>query len=177
MAAHQASPSLEFSRQEHWSGLPFPSPMHESEKWKWSRSVMSNSSRPHGLEPTRVLRPWDFLRKSTGVACQSLLSGIFVLVVPFDWSTLQGHHPGFLPHLLLVLIGIYSTHLFGCTGSQLQHLGYFYPHWGMWDPVPRSGIKLGLPALGVHTLSRWNSQPPSIVYSHSPFSVRRLLTP
>ena len=28
------SPSLGFSRQEHWSGLPFPSPMHESEKWK-----------------------------------------------------------------------------------------------------------------------------------------------
>ena len=25
-------PSLRFSRQEHWSGLPFPSPMHESEK-------------------------------------------------------------------------------------------------------------------------------------------------
>ena len=34
MAAHQAPPSLGFSRQEHWSGLPFPSPMHESEKWK-----------------------------------------------------------------------------------------------------------------------------------------------
>ena len=32
MAAHQAPPSLEFSRQEHWSGLPFPSPMQESEK-------------------------------------------------------------------------------------------------------------------------------------------------
>ena len=32
-AAHQAPPSLGFSRQEHWSGLPFPSPMHESEKW------------------------------------------------------------------------------------------------------------------------------------------------
>ena len=31
-AAHQASPSLGFSRQEHWSGLPLPSPMHESEK-------------------------------------------------------------------------------------------------------------------------------------------------
>ena len=30
-AAHQAPPSLGFSRQEHWSGLPFPSPMHESE--------------------------------------------------------------------------------------------------------------------------------------------------
>ena len=32
MAAHQAPPSLGFSRQEYWSGLPFPSPMHESEK-------------------------------------------------------------------------------------------------------------------------------------------------
>ena len=42
-AAHQAPPSLGFSRQEHWSGLPFPSLMHESEKWKWSRSVMSDS--------------------------------------------------------------------------------------------------------------------------------------
>ena len=41
-AAHQAPPSLGFSRQEHCSGLPFPSPMHESEKWKWSCSVVSD---------------------------------------------------------------------------------------------------------------------------------------
>ena len=39
-------PSLGFSRQEHWSGLPFPSPVHESERWKWSCSVVSNSSDP-----------------------------------------------------------------------------------------------------------------------------------
>ena len=32
------SPVPGFSRQEHWSGLPFPSPMHESEKWKLSLS-------------------------------------------------------------------------------------------------------------------------------------------
>ena len=31
-AAHQAPPSLGFSRQEHGSGLPFASPVHESEK-------------------------------------------------------------------------------------------------------------------------------------------------
>ena len=73
MAAHQASPSLGFSRQEHWSGLPFPSPMHESEKWKWSRSVMSDPQRPHGLQPTRLLHPWDFPGKSTGVGCHCLL--------------------------------------------------------------------------------------------------------
>ena len=46
MAAHQDPPSLGFSRQEQWSGLPFPSPMHESEKSKWSRSVMSDPQRP-----------------------------------------------------------------------------------------------------------------------------------
>ena len=42
-AAHEAPPSLGFSRQEYWSGLPLPSPMHESEKWKWSRSVVPDS--------------------------------------------------------------------------------------------------------------------------------------
>ena len=70
MAAHQAPPSLGFSRQEHWSGLPFPSPIHESEKWKWSRSVMSNPQRPHGLQPTRLLRPWDFPGRSTNTIAQ-----------------------------------------------------------------------------------------------------------
>ena len=32
--AHQAPLSMGFSRQEHWSVLPFPPPMHESEKSK-----------------------------------------------------------------------------------------------------------------------------------------------
>jgi len=53
MAAHQAPPSLGFSRQEQWSGLPFPSPMHSGKGktmelvnglvvargWKWSAQV------------------------------------------------------------------------------------------------------------------------------------------
>ena len=67
------SPSLGFSRQEHWNGLPLPSPMHESENWKGSLFVVSNSSRPHGLQPTRLLHPWDLPGKSTGVGCQLLL--------------------------------------------------------------------------------------------------------
>ena len=72
-AAHQAPPSLGFSRQEHWSGLPFPSPMHESEKWKWRCSVVSDPQRPPGLQPSRLLHPWDFPGKSTGVGCHCLL--------------------------------------------------------------------------------------------------------
>ena len=73
MAAHQVPLSLGFSRQEHWSGLPFPSPVHESEKWKWSRSVVSDPQRPHGLQPSRLLHPWDFPGKSTEVGCHCLL--------------------------------------------------------------------------------------------------------
>ena len=45
----------------------------KSEKWKWSRSVVSDSSRFHGLQPTRLLHPWDFPGKSTGVGCHCLL--------------------------------------------------------------------------------------------------------
>ena len=90
MAAHQAPSSLGFSRQEHWSGLPFPFPMHESEKWKWSRSVVSNSQRPHGLQPSRLLRPWDFPGKNTGVGFlkQSFKSNIVCI-----GHQRLGHHP------------------------------------------------------------------------------------
>ena len=42
-------------------------------KVKWSRSVVSDSSRPHGLQPTRLLHPRDFPGKSTGVGCHCLL--------------------------------------------------------------------------------------------------------
>ena len=73
-AAHQAPQSLGFSRQEHWSGLPFLSPMHASEKWKWSLSVMSDSGDPmdcsppgssiHGIFQARVLE-WGAIAFST----------------------------------------------------------------------------------------------------------------
>ena len=47
--------------------------MHESEKCKGSRSVVSDSSRPHGPQPTRLLCPCGFPGKSTGVRCHCLL--------------------------------------------------------------------------------------------------------
>ena len=50
-----------------WVAISFST--HESKKWKGSRSVGSNSSRPHGLQPTSLLHPWDFPGKSTGVGC------------------------------------------------------------------------------------------------------------
>ena len=40
-------------------------------------SVVSDSLQSHGLEPTRILHPWNFPGKSTGVGCHFLLQGIF----------------------------------------------------------------------------------------------------
>ena len=42
-----------------------------------SCSVMPNSLQPHGLQPTRLLYPWDFPGKDTGVGCHFLPQGIF----------------------------------------------------------------------------------------------------
>ena len=42
-------------------------------KWKWSRSVVSDPQWPHELQPSRLLCPWDFPGKSTGVGCHCLL--------------------------------------------------------------------------------------------------------
>ena len=40
-------------------------------------SVMSDSLRPLGLKPTRLLCPWDFPGRNTGVGCHALPQGIF----------------------------------------------------------------------------------------------------
>ena len=52
-----------------------------------SHSVMSNSLRPHGLQPARLLCPWDSPSKDTGVGCHALLRGIFPT---------KGSNPGLL---------------------------------------------------------------------------------
>ena len=64
-AAHQAPLSLGFSRQKHWSGWPFPSPMHESEKQSEVTQLYPTLSDPmdcslpgssvHGIFQARVL--------------------------------------------------------------------------------------------------------------------------
>ena len=45
---------------------------------------MSDSVRPHGLQPTRLLRPWDFPSKSTGVL--NVLPGSSVSM----WASMLG---------------------------------------------------------------------------------------
>ena len=53
----------------------------------FSHSVVSDSLQHHGLQPARLLCPWDFSGKNTGVGCHFLLQGIFPT---------QGSNLGFL---------------------------------------------------------------------------------
>ena len=62
-------------------------------KWSESCSIMSDSLRPHRLEPARLFRPWNSSGKNTGVGSLSLLQGIFLT---------QGLNPG-LPHYRQIL--------------------------------------------------------------------------
>ena len=52
-----------------------------------SSSVVSNSLQPHGLQPARLLCPWNSLGKNTRVSCHFFLQGIFPT---------QGSKPGLL---------------------------------------------------------------------------------
>ena len=58
------------ARTLEWVAISF------SNTWKWKVKVKSLSRvdpyRPHGLQPTRLLHPWDFPGESTGVGCQCL---------------------------------------------------------------------------------------------------------
>ena len=53
----------------------------------FSRSIVSDSLQPHGLQPARLLYSWDSPGKNTGVGYHSLLQGIFLT---------QGSSSGFL---------------------------------------------------------------------------------
>ena len=168
MAAHQALLTLGFSRQEHWSRLPFPSPMHESEKWKWSRSVVSNSWRPHGLQPTSLLHPWDFPGKSTGVGCHCYhrLSEHVSESHSAVSKSLQTHglyspwnSPGQNTEVssLSLLQGIFPTQGLNPGLPHCRWILYQLSHQGSprilsLVDLPNPGIHMGSPALQVDSL-------------------------
>ena len=64
-------PGILQARTLEWAAISFSNAW----KWKvkWSRSFVSDSQLPHGLQPTGLLSPWDLPGKSTGVGCHCLL--------------------------------------------------------------------------------------------------------
>ena len=62
-------PGILQARTLEWVAISFSNAW----KWKWSRSVVSDPQRLLGLQPSRLLCPWDFPGKSTRVGCHCLL--------------------------------------------------------------------------------------------------------
>ena len=104
MEAHQAPPSLGFSRQEHWSGLPFPSPLM---RYSLEINVITVQLRRKGeVNSYKVI--------SIVLCCAQSLSHVQLFATPWTvanqaslsmgfprqeyWSGLQCPPPGDLPH-------------------------------------------------------------------------------
>ena len=69
--------------------------MNESGKWKWSRSVVSDPQLLHGLQPSRLLRPWDFPGK--------VLMWMEIRLVKMILNTLSGGCQLDFPHIFRLL--------------------------------------------------------------------------
>ena len=67
------------AKSSQWrKGWPFQQMIHKGlDIHMWCPSVISDSLQPHGLQPTRLLCPWNSSGKNTEVGCHSFLQGIF----------------------------------------------------------------------------------------------------
>ena len=76
----------QFSFQSQRKAMP------KNAQVKWSGSVEPESLRPHGLLPTRLLRPWGSPGKNTGMGYHFLLQGIFPTQGLNPVSCIGGRH-------------------------------------------------------------------------------------
>ena len=132
-----------FSRQEHWSGLPFPSPMHESES-EVAQSCLTLSdpmdcsppdSSVHGIFQARVLE-WGAIAFSVpchwrvvNLTTHWLQDSVGSLPCAIPSRTSSGAHFCFLPNAWLLLLTIEI--LLHIHGKQLQTL----------NPVPSTNLR------------------------------------
>ena len=85
MAAHQAPLSLGFSRQEYFSGLPFPSPMHACIHAKSLQSCPTLCDPMDSSPPSSSVYGILHARILTGVGCHSLLQKLNVDLYKFKF--------------------------------------------------------------------------------------------
>ena len=141
--------------------------MHESEKWKWSHSVVSDSLRPHGLQPTRLLHPWDFPGNSTGMGCHCLLH----------------------PHTDLVHILIYTKYLIFSVANVDGIVSWGISMWSTHSWLayqvtnPSLLLTISLPGSSsqqeaqLHTVQAVAPSPPPLLPSPGTFLLSSLLSP
>ena len=78
-------PGILQARTLEWVAISF------SNAWKWKVKVKSLCHARHGLQPSRLLRPWDFPGQSTGVGCHCFLHIYYEFVINEFCSTFWIH--------------------------------------------------------------------------------------
>ena len=106
--------SFSFRTKEHRTDSM---PNHNLHVCVLSFSVVSDSSRPYGLQPARFLCPWDSSGKNTGVGCHALFQGIFLT---------QGSNPHLL-HLLHWQAGFFTTNIAWEAPNHYLQKDLYYP--------------------------------------------------
>ena len=97
-------------------------------------SVVSDSLQPHGLQPAKLLCPWDAPDNKTGVGCHALCQGIFpsqglnpLLMSPtlkgkFFTSVLPGKTLAFRYEVINLEIPINITFIYSLLGGKVKFL-------------------------------------------------------
>ena len=106
--------------------------MLESKKVSVSVSVVSDSFQPRGLQPTRLLRPWGFPGKNTGVGCHFLLQALDACPV-VNWADI-------LPLTSLFHL-VDAPPLAGISGGEKARE---YRIWRTQTPIPAPSVYLSL---------------------------------
>ena len=124
-----------------------------------NHSVVSDSLRPHGLQPARLLCPWNSPGKNTGVGCHFLLQGI---VPPKNKSWISWAAGGFFPIWFLAFLAIWFFTVFTSSPAPLSMEFSRQESWSEKPfpspgDLPNPGIEPGSPALKADSLF---SEPP-----------------
>ena len=99
---------------------------------------LPDSVRPHGLQPSRLLCPWDSPDKNTGVGCHALLQGIFPtqglnphLLCLLHWQVdYLPPEPPEKPITVLESLSNKNSVLIQKSECTMQYVNYLYPSQG-----------------------------------------------
>ena len=128
-------------------------------------SVMSDSLQPYGLQPARLLCPWDSPGKNTGVGCHFLLQGIFL--------TQEQNRVSCIGRWILCHWAIWEAPISSCLYNLTMEPRMTSMSLGGWRSVSGSAIVCPCGSSMFCTLSVWDQVSIEIIISSYNLNCRK----